>query len=61
MTEVTLEMVAAGETEFRQRCFESFRGMAFVGSFAPSKAFCEAAAIAIYAAMQREKSKESAQ
>jgi hypothetical protein len=46
MTTVSLQMVAAGEAVFRSRCADSFRG------FAPSKAECEAAAIAIYAAMR---------
>jgi hypothetical protein len=44
---VSLEMVAAGEGIFRQRVSENYRG------FAPSKAVCEAAAIAIYVAMSQ--------
>lgn len=41
---VTLEMVAAGEAVFRDRC----------GNMLPeSKADCEAAAISIYSAMER--------
>ena len=43
---LTLEMVAAGRAVFEQRCAEAFRGAR------PSVAYCEAAAIATFAAME---------